>query len=187
LSQLNLNSDETAILTELGWKVEATEDGPKFSMDFSDFQVVIAPIVKRNLAPMSFRTQAQRYSLDYSDIAVQVGWGGRKSFGAGQNAEAMSTFKIERFDDEFARTVTKIVEDWVMTADVSQVVADRIERRRKVRNALSLADFIDYAYLGRTEDLQRILRSKSDESCEHIVSDDVVGSLDRAIEISKNR
>lgn len=185
MSSLGLTNEEARLFTSNGWEMKIVSGDPEFSMNLGQRYLHMRPVVKRLLKPMSFRSQAQRYDSEYDDIAIQIGWGGRKAFGAGQKSKAMSTFKIEKVDIHFARDLTEILKEWAQNADPKDVVKQRIDSRKKVRWSLSKADFIDYAYLHRTEDLEKISLEERDDGTEFISPQEDVGCLRKAIEVSK--
>jgi hypothetical protein len=185
MSGLNLNKEECALLVALGWHQEKTHDGPEFTLDLGPRQVKMAPVLRRKLSPMAFRTQAERYDQDYSQVAQAIGWGGPKWFGPGQNALAMETFDVEVFDAAFAARITNILRDWALSGDPKQVVAEAIERRQKVRNRLQKRDVIDYAYLRRTEALEQLPIGDPGDGTEFFSDAEDPDILTRAIAVSK--
>ena len=185
LSKISLNDDEIRLVVNEGWTLVKTTDGPEFSLDWGDRSVEMFPVIKRVLKPMSFRTQAQRYYLHYSEFAQKIGWGGRRPIPVSNFDKAISTFKIERFDAEFAAELTKILRKWTLSADPKQLVADAIERRKQARACLYTDDLIDYAYLGRVQDLARISLSEKDDGTEYLSSDEDPMRLQKALELAE--
>jgi len=185
LSSLSLNDDEAQLLINENWLMKKTQDGPEFFIDLGHRQLRMGPVIKRQPLPIHFRSQAQRFDSEYDDIAFQIGWGSRKSFGAGQKSKAMDTFKIERFDINFVKELTEILKDWAINVNPEDVVAQRINRRKKVRCYLLKADLIDYAYLRRIEDLEKISLEERCDGTEFISPQENVEYLRKAIEVSK--
>ena len=134
---------------------------------------------------MIFRTQAQRYDLRYSKVAEELGWGGPKAIPSSNTDQAMSTFKIDRFDEDFSAVLTVIMKDWTLHADIPQLVADSIERRKKVRVCLYLRELIDYAFLGRIDDLNRISLSERNDGTEYLSSSEDPMLLQKALKIAE--
>lgn len=185
MSKIALNQEEIQLLLNEGWTIVKTSDGPEFSMDFGERTAVMFPVIKRALKPMSFRTQAQRYDRFYSKVAEEIGWGGQRSIPASNFDRALSTFKIKRFDADFATELTEILREWTVNADPKKLVADAIERRKRARTYLNTGDLIDYAYLGRTDDLKKISLLETDDGGEYFSSSEDPNRLQKAIQLSQ--
>ncbi|MDX8350526.1 hypothetical protein SLH49_21255 [Cognatiyoonia sp. IB215446] len=183
MTGLALNDDETALLVEEGWTLSKTSDGPRFFIDIGQRQVSMGPVYKRNLRPKVFRAQASRYDNCYSRIAIELGWGGPKPFG-GNNTDK---FETDEFDSDFAKKVSDAMITWARDIALPKKLTADVERRRAVRRSLGRADLIDYAYLKRTEDLEKVSFTPTDDQLEYLSEGEDPELLTKAIEISKRR
>jgi hypothetical protein len=185
MSSLSLDAVESELLTNQGWLMTKTSDGPEFSMDLGDRKITMGPVIHRKLTPMSFRTQARRYDRVYSEIARAVGWGGDKFLPGDNMSEAMSKFEIERFDASFSKKITEILKNYALEDNPTTLIYESIERRKQARRSLTIADLIDYAYLGRSEELEKISLEGTSDDNEYLAAGEDPEYLEKAIEIAR--
>ncbi|WP_321365972.1 hypothetical protein, partial [uncultured Celeribacter sp.] len=134
--------------------------------------------------PMVFRSQARRNDVEYDAIAIDLGWGGARSL-PGSRHPAMARTEIAKFDAGFAHELTPILKDYAVNADPQPLIENSIERRKKVRLRINMADLIDYAYLRRSEDLEKITLEDTGDGSEFLAEDVPVETLEKAIELSR--